>query len=195
MTELTDENFETEIKNAKIPVLVDFFADWCSPCFVLSPILEKIAEAYKGKFILVKINLDKVPLTAQKFGIDRIPAIILFKNGEAIGSFVGLRPEPIIKEWLEKMLNEDSSTEIKKILREYEDYANKNGLKLNPNSEVVERIIKGLLENEKKYGKRYCPCRRVTGIVENDKKNICPCAYHLEEIKKNGHCLCGLFQK
>jgi ferredoxin-thioredoxin reductase catalytic subunit len=52
-----------------------------------------------------------------------------------------------------------------------------------------------LLENEKKHGKRYCPCRRVTENEEEDLKNVCPCVYHLEEIEKNGHCLCGLFIK
>ena len=85
--------------------------------------------------------------------------------------------------------------EVEKLIKEYEEYAEKNGFKLNPNREVVERIVKGLLEREKKLGKRYCPCRRVTGNQEEDKKIICPCVYHKEEIAKLGHCLCGLFVK
>ena len=196
MIELTDQNFETEIKNAKTPVLVDFFAEWCQPCFILSPILEKITQDFKEKFIFKKVNLDDVPLVAQKFGIDSIPSVILFKDGKPIGGFIGLHSEPIIKEWLENILGEnDNDEKFKRLIREYEDYANKNGFKLNPNLEVVNRIIKGLLENEKKYGKRYCPCRRVTGNPEEDKSKICPCQFHQEEIEKNGHCLCGLFQK
>ena len=193
MIELTEENFEeVVIKNNK-PVLVDFFAKWCSPCFVLSPILEKLAEDFQGKIIFAKADLDAVPLLSQRFGIDKIPTVIFFKNGKPTDGFFGLRAEPVIKEWLENMLNENEK--IEKVIEEYEDYAKKNGFKLNPNQEVVKRIIAGLLENEKKYQKRYCPCRRITGNLEEDKGKICPCYWHREEIEKNGHCLCGLFVK
>jgi len=193
--ELTDENFGKEISASKKPVLVDFFTEWCSPCFILTPVLEKLANDFQGKIIFTKANLDNTPLTAQKFGIDKIPAVVLFKEGKPVSGFFGLRPEPIIKEWLENILGENDDEKFKRLIREYENYANKNGFKLDPNLEVVNRIIKGLLENEKKYGKRYCPCRRVTGVAEDDAKNICPCVYHIEEIEKNGHCLCGLFVK
>ena len=84
---------------------------------------------------------------------------------------------------------------IKKLIKEYEDYAKKNSFRLNPNKKVIEGLIKGLLENEKKFGKRYCPCRRVKGIPELDKNIICPCVYHKNEIKKQGHCHCFLFIK
>ena len=124
-------------------------------------------------------------MTAQKFGVDRIPTVILFKRGKPVSGFSGVRPEPVVKEWLEENL----------LIKEYEDHAEKNGFQLNPNKEVVKRLIKGLLENEKKYGQRYCPCRRITGNKEEDKPKICPCVYHLEEIEKDGHCLCGLFVK
>ena len=86
-------------------------------------------------------------------------------------------------------------TNPEKLIEEYQDYAKKNGLKLSENKELVQRIIKGLLINEEKYGKRYCPCRRVSGVDKEDQKNICPCIYHLEEIEKNGRCFCGLFTK
>lgn len=77
----------------------------------------------------------------------------------------------------------------------YEEYAKKNDLSLNPNRKTVEEIIKGLLEREKKFGARYCPCRRVTNNPEEDKKNICPCQFMRMEIEKQGHCLCNLFVK
>ncbi len=202
MIELTDQNFEEEIQRIDKPVLVDFFADWCTPCFVFTPILEKLAQEFEGKFILTKVNLDSLPLTAQKFGVDRIPTIILFKGGKPVSGFSGIRPEPIVKEWLENMLREnspadkkDSSTSEEKLIKEYEDYAEKNDFQLNPNQEIVKRLVKGLLENEKKHGARYCPCRRIAGNKEEDKPKICPCAYHREEIEKDGHCLCGLFVK
>jgi len=206
---LTDENFEQEIQNADKPVVVDFMASWCSPCFVLGPILEKIAEDLEGKIILIKVDLDNIPLTAQKFGINQIPTVVLFKDGKPISGFIGARPEPFIREWLEKMLGEGKlkeeveirdeekgeNGEIEEIIKWYEDYAKKNGFRLNPDRATVERLIKGLLANEKKYGARYCPCRRVTGNQEMDLKNVCPCYYHREELEKRGHCFCGLFIK
>ena len=196
MFELTDENFEREIAASQKPVLVDFFADWCSPCSVLGPILEKISRELEGKFILFKANLDNFPVTAQKFNVGVIPTVILFKNGKPIDSFVGLQPEPVIKKWLEEKIGEDGKGgSAEKIILEYADYAKQNGFQLNPDKEVVERIVKGLMANEKKYGQRYCPCRRVEGILEEDKSKICPCIYHREEIEKLGHCLCGLFSK
>lgn len=100
----TDKNFEQETAKADKPVLVDFFAEWCGPCSVLGPILEKIAEDFKDRVILAKINVDEYPLTSQKFNIDRIPAIMLFKNGQPVSSFIGLMPESDIRKWLEQIL-------------------------------------------------------------------------------------------
>ena len=82
---------------------------------------------------------------------------------------------------------------IKKLIKEYQDYAEKNGFQLNPNQEVVKKLMHGLLENEKKYGAKYCPCRRVSGNKQKDKKIICPCVYHKKEIEEQGHCHCFLF--
>lgn len=185
MVELTDQNFEEELKKAEKPVLVDFFASWCQPCAILAPVLEKITKDLEGKFILAKVNLDNIPLSAQKFDVDRIPTVILFRKGEPIASLVGLHPEALIKEWLEENL----------LIGEYLEYAGQKGFQLNPSQEIVKRLVKGLLENEKKYGQRYCPCRRVSGNPEEDKPKICPCAWHRQEIEKDGHCFCGLFQK
>lgn len=84
---------------------------------------------------------------------------------------------------------------FEELIKEYEEYAEENGIRLNPDRAVVERIVKGLLEREKQLGSRFCPCRRVTGNQKEDKKIICPCQYHLAEIEKDGHCHCGLFVK
>lgn len=82
---------------------------------------------------------------------------------------------------------------INNLIKEYETYAKKKGFKLNPNKEVVRNIVKILLEKEEKLGSRYCPCRRLGEDQEKNKEIICPCVYHLEEIKKDGHCHCLLF--
>ncbi|MDO8639745.1 MAG: thioredoxin [bacterium] len=196
MPELNDQNFEKEVTASQKPVLVDFFASWCNPCSVLGPILEKISKDFEGRFVLFKANLDNVPITAQKFNVDVIPTVVLFKEGKPVDSFVGLQTEQVIKKWLEGNLGEnENNKDIEKMVAEYAEYAKKNGFQLNPNKEVVNKIIKGLLENEKKYGAKYCPCRRVTGNLEEDKLKICPCVYHKEEIGRLGHCLCGLFVK
>lgn len=195
MMELTDENFEKEIQAVEKSLLIDFFADWCAPCSVLGPILEKLEKDFSGKFILTKVNLNNIPQTAQKFGIDRIPTVVLFKKGKAESGFVGLQSEEMIKEWLIKNLAAENFDAVRGAIKDYEEYAASKGFKLNPDRSVVERIVKGLLENEKKYGKKYCPCRRVTGNKEEDQKNVCPCVYHVEEIEKLGHCICGLFVK
>jgi thioredoxin 1 len=104
---LTDENFDKEINAPDKLVLVDFFAAWCEPCSILAPILEKVADSFKDKIILMKANLDNVPITAQKFGVEKIPTIILFKNGKPINGFVGLLPENSIKEWLENIIKDN----------------------------------------------------------------------------------------
>jgi len=98
---LSDQNFEETIKKEKL-VLVDFWTEWCSPCLILGPMLEKVAEEYKGKIVFAKANLDENQIAGGKYNIDRIPSIIIFKDGNPISGFIGLRPESEIKEWIEK---------------------------------------------------------------------------------------------
>lgn len=77
----------------------------------------------------------------------------------------------------------------------YIEYSKEKDISLNPNERIVDAIIGGLLNNEEKYGEKYCPCRKVTGNIDEDKKIICPCIYHMDEIKEMGHCHCNLFVK
>jgi len=104
MISLTDQNFEQTVKENNKPVLVDFFAEWCPPCKMLSPILERLEKEYEKKIIFAKVNVDEAPMIAQKFGINPIPTVILLKKGKPVGSFVGLIPEEEIKNWLEENL-------------------------------------------------------------------------------------------
>lgn len=83
--------------------------------------------------------------------------------------------------------------DVEELLEKMKKYADSHGFALNPDPNVVLLAIKGMLENEKKYGYRYCPCRPISGEKEKDAPKICPCAYHKDEIKQTGHCLCGLF--
>jgi len=89
MQHVTDDNFETEVLNADTPVLVDFYADWCGPCKMLSPIVEEVAEEYAAKVKIVKIDVDQNNMTPQKYGVRGIPTLILFKDGEVEATKVG----------------------------------------------------------------------------------------------------------
>jgi thioredoxin 1 len=98
---LNDQNFEGEIKGASKLALVDFFATWCEPCNIMAPILEKVAEDLKDKIILFKVNVDEAPIISGKFRVEKIPTLVLFKNGKVIFDFVGMAPEESIKKWIE----------------------------------------------------------------------------------------------
>ncbi|HPD19779.1 MAG TPA: thioredoxin [Candidatus Pacearchaeota archaeon] len=100
MEKITDENFEKIINSAK-PVLVDFYTDWCPPCKMLSPLLEELKEELAHKVDIVKMNIDENPVTANKFGIDRIPTVMLFSQGELKDGFIGYMDKDDIKKWIE----------------------------------------------------------------------------------------------
>jgi len=85
--------------------------------------------------------------------------------------------------------------EKEKVIGNYSAYAKKSGFRLNPDKGVVGMIVAGLLENQGKFGARYCPCRIRTGKPEEDRKIICPCAFHRSELREAGRCHCGLFVK
>ena len=89
----------------------------------------------------------------------------------------------------------EKQNKVEELVKKFEEYAKKNGLRLNPDKKTVERIISGLLANEEKYGSKYCPCRRVSGEYKEDSKKICPCFWHKEEIEKDDHCFCNLYVK
>jgi len=101
--DVNDNNFEENVieKSKTMPVVVDFWAEWCMPCRMLIPIMQKIANEYEGKLVLAKANLDNCETTAGKYAVMSIPTIKLFKNGEIVDEFSGARPEPFIKKWLE----------------------------------------------------------------------------------------------
>ena len=86
---LTDDSFEAELVNAEGPVLVDYWADWCGPCKMIAPILDEIAEEYKDKIKIAKLNIDENPSTPPKYGIRGIPTLMLFKGGNVEATKVG----------------------------------------------------------------------------------------------------------
>lgn len=99
-----DADFDQDINSQKVPVVVDFGADWCGPCKQLDPILEEIAEENNDKFKVFKINIDENPMVPQKFGVRGIPTIMLFKDGKLIDTKVGSLPKSALENWIESNL-------------------------------------------------------------------------------------------
>ena len=86
---LTDEEFESQVINSKKPILVDYWAEWCGPCKMIAPILEEVADEMSGKLLIGKLNVDENSQTPPKYGIRGIPTLMLFKDGNAVGTQVG----------------------------------------------------------------------------------------------------------
>ncbi|AEJ60457.1 thioredoxin [Spirochaeta thermophila DSM 6578] len=97
-------DFEKEVLKADIPVLVDFWAEWCMPCRMVSPILDELAEEYAGKLKVVKVNVDEEPDLASRFGIVSIPTILLFKNGQVAAQQIGAAPRQVFEQMIQPHL-------------------------------------------------------------------------------------------
>ncbi len=99
------KTFSDLIKNSQVPVLVDFYADWCGPCKTLSPTVQKVSSALHGRIKVIKVNVDKNQHAAMKYGIKGIPTLILFRNGATLWRQSGVLPERELRQIIEKYLN------------------------------------------------------------------------------------------
>ena len=104
MRDLTAEEFDQEVKESDVPILVDLWAPWCTPCKKLTPLLEKIAPDYDGKVKFYKVNIQDHRSVAQEFGVRSIPTILLIKDGEVESKLVGIQPEKNIREAVDELI-------------------------------------------------------------------------------------------
>jgi putative thioredoxin len=139
--EIMDFQKDVIEKSFDKPVLVDFWAEWCAPCRMISPILEKLAEENKDNWELVKVDTDKNQEIAIKYGVRGIPNVKLFRNGEAINEFTGALPEPAIKEWLKKSIPSKFADQI-----EHAKIYLKNG-DVGTAKAILEDVHKGDINN------------------------------------------------
>ena len=100
----TDQNFEAEVLKSEIPVLVDFWAEWCTPCRIVTPIVEELAHEYIGKVKVGKLNVDENPESSQNYNVMSIPTIMFFKNGQPVKSVIGAQSKENFKKAIDEVL-------------------------------------------------------------------------------------------
>ncbi|TVS05931.1 MAG: thioredoxin [Rhodobacteraceae bacterium] len=98
---VTDSSFDAEVRQSDIPVVVDFWAEWCGPCKQIGPALEELSTEYEGRVKITKVNVDENPDTAASLGIRGIPALFLFKDGQVVSNKVGAAPKSALQSWID----------------------------------------------------------------------------------------------
>ncbi len=101
---VTDANFDTEVRDSDLPVVVDFWAEWCGPCKQIGPALEELSEEYAGRVKIAKVNVDENPQVTAAMGIRGIPALFLVKNGQIVANKVGAAPKAALASWIESSI-------------------------------------------------------------------------------------------
>ncbi|AEM78606.1 thioredoxin [Thermoanaerobacter thermohydrosulfuricus] len=152
---ITLENFEQEVVNSDVPVLIDFWAEWCMPCRMVAPIIDELAKEYEGKIKVGKINVDEENELAMKFRIMSIPTIGLFKNGKMVDKIIGARPKADFVKFIEKHLNGGAtqSEESDEVEITYDNFE----------EEVVNSDVPVLID----FWAEWCaPCRLVAPIID-----------------------------
>ena len=103
-SKVSDADFERDVLKASVPVLVDFWAEWCGPCKMIAPALEELAKDMAGKVAVAKVNIDENPETPRRYGVRGIPTLMLFKNGQVAATKIGALPKNALYQWVESVI-------------------------------------------------------------------------------------------
>ena len=103
-TTVTDDTFEAEVLKSDVPVVVDFWAEWCGPCKMIGPALEELAAQYEGKIKIAKVNVDENPASPAMMGVRGIPTLFMFKDGQVVSNKVGAAPKAALQNWIESSI-------------------------------------------------------------------------------------------
>lgn len=145
--DVTDATFQTEVidRSMQVPVVIDLWAEWCGPCRVLGPILDKVVGEAAGKVALVKVDVDANPQVSQAFQVQGIPAVFAMDKGKIVSSFVGAQPEASVRQFVQALLPTEEETEVARLVAAGDEVSLRQALELEPGHEEAIVALAELL--------------------------------------------------
>lgn len=150
--DVTDATFQTDVieRSATVPVVVDLWAPWCGPCKTLGPIIEQVVDETNGQVVLAKVNVDENPQVSAAFQVQSIPAVYVIVNGQVADGFMGAQPEPVIREFVSRLLPSEASQAVRKLIEAGDEESLRVALSMEPgNAEAVIAMAKLLVKTER----------------------------------------------
>ena len=137
--EVTDADFEQEVleRSAELPVLVDFWADWCQPCHMLTPVIEKAVAAHEGEVELAKLDVDSNPATAARFGVRGLPTVKAFRDGDVVDEFTGAQPVAVVERFIDELV----PSEADELAESDDEDALRRALELDPGTSKTDTWV------------------------------------------------------